>query len=74
MIVAPILQAEAKAAAEQQARLRAEEEARRAAQQKLATAQGRTPPASHAHGQAVVRVRAAIWLHVDLNHPYSDLS
>ena len=50
----PCLQAEAKAAAEQQARLRAEEEARRAAQLKMAAAQGRGTPAGR--GQAAPRV------------------
>ena len=70
MIMVPGLQAEAKAAAEQQARLRAEEEARRAALQKLATAQGRTPLASHARGQAAVRVRAAI---LDPYRPQSSI-
>lgn len=50
----PCLQAEAKAAAEQQARLRAEEEARRAAQLKMAAAPGRGTPAGR--GQAAPRV------------------
>ena len=59
----PPLQAEAKAAAEQQARLRAEEEARKAAQQKLAAAQARAAPAHAARGQPGVRVSACHAFH-----------
>ena len=61
--MAPPLQAEAKAAAEQQARLRAEEEARKAAQQKLAAAQARAAPAHVARGQPGVRVSACHAFH-----------